>query len=190
MKEKKFLVYAGMILALACMLVLAGCPKQPDDDDEPDDRLVGYWSNDPDGTTYTGNNAGRIKDFRINSDFSFETEINVPFLSIVPTMGVDPAAGMLALDGGIDAYIWTISGKLEIVEDNIYKMRISDSTGQNFDLTAPPAMTLEPNIVYGYNNISVKLTVIDAGHFSFASATNDSQVNEFFGGDYYTDSTP
>jgi hypothetical protein len=180
MKKKNFLGYTGIIMAVVCISVLAGCSKDPP---EPDSRLIGSWTNDHPAGTYTGNTLGYLKEFTINPNFSFEAKINVVFLTL-RLAGRSPAEATAAL-GGTD-YVWTISGNLQISEEGLYVMTVSETVGESY--ADPPLLPLlPPTMVQAFvgEGLQVVLSVLGNDHFKFSSSDGNVQVESFFGGDYY-----
>jgi hypothetical protein len=196
MKRKTVFVYAGLILALVCSLVLAGCPNEPDDDEAGiDERLVHSWTNDP-NNAYTISNdlIGLEKRFTINSDATFSADINVIFLLACKGAGVDlnnPSLPMVAgiattnfTDGaGVDQLCWTVTGKLTKVDDEIYTIPDLLARGPN-GVGALAGVT--PSIVEAFRTAPMRLYVVDDTHFVFESGASepDADVNAFFGGNY------
>jgi hypothetical protein len=215
MKKKNFGGYAGLILAAACMLVLSGCPKDPDEDDGVDERLVSSWTNDPKGI-YTEENGliGLKKTFTINADSTFTADINVIFLSACQGAKIDfttvtaettpVIAGLAAaLKTGagaevsdIDDLKWKVTGKLTKIADETYLMAGLAAEGPrgftfNMSEKVVDLSGVTPAIVGGFARESVKLQIKDDGGFTFTSASTNAatagQVNGFFGGDYTND---
>jgi hypothetical protein len=73
MKNGVLMTTKAAVTVLVCFFVLAGCPdKGPEDTFDP--RLVGSWTNNPDGSLA----ANKVRTFTINPDHSFEASIE-PF---------------------------------------------------------------------------------------------------------------
>jgi hypothetical protein len=206
MKKRSFLVYAGMVLAVLMMLVLAGCPQEPDKEDGIDGRLAHSWTNDPNNEyTIENNLIGLKKTFTIKSDGSFEASINPIHIgaygktySGALAQGGDAAAaaaaGFLAgLQSNTvtqDAAVrWAVEGKLVHDSGDIYFMknlkeknnapvRLDDDTGK------PTGSANAALSTGGYEGHRVELKKNTDGIFSFTSASGDENINTFFGGTY------
>jgi hypothetical protein len=205
MKKKNFLGCAGLILAVAGVLVFSGCSKGDDDVvGEVDPGLKGSWTNDPDGTKYTDNFAGFKKEFTINPDNTFVTTINVVFLGAVqqaagsakitidlnnPT-STDPTedatikaviADVVSTMGGItavDSMKWTVRGTLVPIEGDIYKMENLSAEGQPM-LVPGGTGTIAPTTAvaaFGGAGNPVKLEVKGPDSFIFKSGANPENV--------------
>jgi hypothetical protein len=196
MERKSFLVYAGMILAVICMLVLAGCPQEPEKDEGIDGRLAYSWTNDPNSSYTVANNLiGLKKTFAINKDSTFSASINVIFLSACAGAQVNlgspdttVVAGIAAGMGGggvVDALKWEVTGKLVEVADEIYLMEGLTAAGPNGQ---GQLEDVTPAIVTPFATEPVKLHVVDDTHFTFEGASTDGttnvQINNYFGGSY------
>jgi hypothetical protein len=194
MKKTKILMYAGIILAVICALVLTGCP-QGEDDPQPDSRLIGEWTN---GHT----EPGLVKRFTIKSDYTFTAYINPTFIGAYNTAykeardnGADEAAakaaGEAALTGldtqGItDAKTrWTVTGKLTVDSEGIYIMSNLQETTDKPALndTIPGGAN---TTVAGFSGNPVRITFVadNDNQFNFVSAKGDANINAFFGGYY------
>jgi hypothetical protein len=217
MKKKSFLVWAGIILALVSALVFTGCPKEPEDNAEFDSRLVNSWTNDPahlykaeDGT------IGLKKTFKINEDHTFTASINPTYIKVYnggykkeydrvkATGGTDEAAKATGETAGKQALMglstqvtdestrWTVTGKLDIDDKEIYIMKDLHETSdppKPADFTKPAEGGSADQVVSAFGGPLGRVKIHFTGEktFSFRSAINDNpenQVTLFFGGDY------
>lgn len=174
MKMKNFLVYAGMILVVVCMLALTGCPQ--DSDPEAPAGLKGTWSN--------GKNGGLNRTFTINDDFTFETIINP---ACIAAGKEDPAdIGLTPEDT-----TWEVTGALALLDEasGTYTMTgLKEENGVYYqaDPAAPP---VSANIaVKMMDDKRVTITFDGNDKFVFAGADSDleatANINQFFGDTY------
>jgi hypothetical protein len=204
MKKKNVFGYAGIILAVVCALVLAGCPQEPENNDEKlDERLFYSWTNDPNDDYTTDNGLiGLEKTFTIEKNGAFTAKINVAFIGALEAQGIsippdltDPVvngtiSNIVSVMGGgtgVDGLAWTVKGKLKKVEGEIHVMQEMSATGK------PIAMgenTIDPNSVKAFENLAkVQISFApdgDGTSFDFSSADTpvNQQVDAYFGGTY------
>jgi hypothetical protein len=196
MKKAKFFRYAALALAAVCALTLAGCPTDPEPDPELNPDLVAVWTN----ATGEGNiHGGLFKEFTIRSNSSFTASINPKFImayfqayNAAISEGAEPAQaeeaavgtlnGLAQEQGGENATRWTVIGRLASDVENTYIMGgLTETFGKQGFATAGTA-TQELN---GFNGHAVRILFADNKEsFDFVSATNDANVNLFFGGHY------
>jgi hypothetical protein len=172
-------MYAALALTAVCALTLAGCPTDPDP--EPDPALIGSWTN-----KVTGLHDGLVKEFTINSDFSFTASINPTFIGAYNQEGVTALTGLEQQPGGEDATRWTVTGKLTADEDGIYIMsNLTETTGKPA-LTNPGGKAADEVFFFG-GPVKITFTNTDKTAFYFESAASGEiakHVTAFFGGNY------
>jgi hypothetical protein len=199
-KKTQFLVSAGLVLAVVCVLTLTGCPKEPEED-QIDSRLVASWTNNEAG--------GMKKEFTINSDGTFTASINPTYVGAyneaygmayaAAIQGGETAAHAAGLAAGAAAIAglaadpntsdaatrWTVTGKLVKDEGDIYIMNnlheISDPP-KPASIEAPEAGDAN-SVLFAFNQ-KVKIEFTDGNTFTFESAESDDLTNAFFGGTY------
>jgi hypothetical protein len=199
MKKAKFFKYFALALAVVSALTLAGCPTDPAPDPDPDSALRGNWTNDSAADKLP---PGLVKTFSIENDFSFQASINPLFVGTYndaydAAIG-DGKDGSVAKEAGLAALAeltlqdednnrWTVTGKLSGDSGNVCIMRnLEETTGK---MTPPAPGTgniVSANLALSiYNGHRVKIIFNDAKNtFDFESASNDKNVNLFFGGNY------
>jgi hypothetical protein len=206
MKKTRFFMYAVLAAAMACVLVLAGCPKDAAGP-EPDPALIGSWTNDAGG----GLHAGLVKTFTINDDFTFRASINPVFIGAYNTgyktgydaaieNGADEAAadaagktaGAAALanlesSGAKEADVrWTVTGKLIADDGGLYLMnnlveqdnKPLPGEGGSTDATIVLAAFQGHPVMITFNTAKTAFT------FKSASSPENLQVTAFFGDTY------
>jgi hypothetical protein len=214
MKKMRCAVNAGLVLAAVFALTLLGCPKEADEEDQIDSRLVNSWTNKEQG--------GMKKEFTISSNGTFTASINPNYVgaynktyaeyyaqayeAATGQSGVTEEAarqaahqaGLTAAQGAIAglaansstsdaATRWTVTGKLVKGEDDFYIMTNLHETSipsKPASITAPEGSSAD-TAVGGYNTEKVQIEFnSDDTAFDFASATDNQEVTAFFGGTY------